>query len=344
MPATIITDRVLVTDHSIWDPTLKPQELIDGGVTDVILKAGSGMNIDPKFQKNGELIAQFSQYLRLHAYWWDDPYYSGNMEADFAVKTIKDSGLPVLSLWGDQEQWWADWTKWRAARARKLPWSEVPVFKPWALDSHHRSFAEALVKLWPKAGLYEGRGFITTYAPAMKNWLGSYKVWFAAYAKQPPVATSMSWKDFTDKWLPDYDPIIRDTGILKENMVGHQFTGDRCLLPGAYQDALGLKRKPMDVSVFQRSFMESLGQVDGGGIVEDHTDDGQGEIIPPVVGTPYIFLGAHLWVRNAPNDTTARLVDSLTKNQRVMVLEITSEWARIEKPAGWVRLNWLTKL
>ncbi len=43
MPATIITDRVLVTDHSHWDVMLRPQELIDGGVTDVILKAGSGL-------------------------------------------------------------------------------------------------------------------------------------------------------------------------------------------------------------------------------------------------------------------------------------------------------------
>jgi hypothetical protein len=49
-------------------------------------------------------------------------------------------------------------------------------------------------------------------------------------------------------------------------------------------------------------------------------------------------------VRNQPNETTARLIDSLTKDQRVNVLEIQGEWARIENPAGWVRLNWLTKL
>ncbi len=95
----------------------------------------------------------------------------------------------------------------------------------------------------------------------MKNWLGKYKIWFAAYGKQPGVATKMTWQELRDKWLPDYDPIFKDTGIVKENIVGHQFTGDRCLLPGGYQDILGLKRKAMDVSVFQRSFMEQLGEV-----------------------------------------------------------------------------------
>jgi len=101
-----------------------------------------------------------------------------------------------------------------------------------------------------------------------------------------------------------------------------------------------LKRKPMDVNVFQRAYMESLGEVqDGGGI-----DDGNGEVIPPIAGDQYIFLGTHLWVRDQPNETTAKLVDSLTKDQRVKVLEIQGEWARLEKPAGWVKISWLTKL
>jgi hypothetical protein len=306
----------------------------------VILKAGQGMNTDPRFLRNGEEVAKFSQYLRLHAYWWDDPLYSGNMQADFAAKTVQSSGLPVRSLWGDQEQWWGDWNKWRAARAGKLAWNLVPVLKAWALDSHYRSFAEALAKVWPVGGLYEGRGFVTSYAPAMKNWLGRYKIWLAAYGRQPAVATKMTWKELTDKWLPDYDPIFRDMGIQKENLVGHQFTGDRCLLPGGYQDFLGLKRKPMDVNVFQRAYMESLGEVQGGGII----DDGNGEVTPPVAGDQYIFLGTHLWVRDQPNETTAKLVDSLTKDQRVKVLEIQGEWARLEKPAGWVKISWLTKL
>jgi hypothetical protein len=109
MPATIITDRVLVTDHSHWEVMLKPQELIDGGVTDVILKAGSGMGVDSNFQKNGENVAKYSKYLRLHAYWWDDPIAGGNAEANFVVQTLKKSGLPILSLWADLEQWWSDW-------------------------------------------------------------------------------------------------------------------------------------------------------------------------------------------------------------------------------------------
>jgi hypothetical protein len=341
MPATIITDRVLVTDHSLWEVMLRPQELIDGGVTDVILKAGSGLGVDPRFKKNGEEVAKFSKYLRLHAYWWDDPIVSGNAQAEFAAQTLKTTGLPVLSLWGDMEQWWSDWSKWTAARAGKIPWNKVPVFKPWSLDAHCKSFAEALTKVWPVTGIYTGRGFITTYAPAMKNWLGKYKIWFAAYGKQPGIATKMTWQEFRENWLPNYDPIYKDTGIVKENIAGYQFTGDRCLLPGGYQDILGLRRKTMDVSVFQRSFMEQLGEVGTIGTNEEPVVVPE----PPVpTGMPYIFLGSHLWVRNLPNETTARLIDSLTKDQRVIVVEIQGLWARLDNPAGWVRLNWLTKL
>jgi hypothetical protein len=337
MAATMITDRVLVTDHSYWEVMIRPQELIDGGVTDVILRAGSGLGIDTRFQKNGEVVAKYSKYLRLHAYWWDDPIVSGNAQAEFAGEKLKASGLPVLSLWGDMEQWWSNWAKWTAARAGKLPWKDVPVFKPWALDSHSRAFAEALVKVWPVTGLYTGRGFITTYAPTMKYWLGKYKIWFAAWGKQPAVATKMTWKELREKWLPNYDPIYKDTGILKENIVGHQFTGDRCILPGGYQDVLGWRGKVMDVSVFQRSFMEHMGEVTGP--VPEPVDPN-----PVPGGKPYIFLGSHLWVRNLPNETTARLIDSLSKDQRVLVLETQGDWALLENPAGWVRLNWLTKL
>jgi len=326
---------VIVTDHSHWDALLKPQELIDGGVTDVILKAGSGMTLDSRFQKNGELVAKYSAYLRMHAYWWDDPIMSGNAQAEIAAQKIKASGLPVLSLWADMEQWWSDWNKWMAARLGRIPWNEVPVFKPWALDSHCRAFAEALARVWPVTGIYTGRGYITSYAPAMKNWLGKYKIWFAAWGKQTAAGTQMSWQEFRDKWLPDYDPIYKDTGIVKENMVGHQFTGDRCLLPGGYQDIFGFRRKVMDVSVFQRSFMEHLGEV---------PTNPPPPPAPTPTGTLYIFLGSHLWVRNLPNETTARLIDSLSKDQRVTVVEIQGTWARIEQPAGWVRLNWLTKL
>ncbi len=337
MATTIITNRVLITDHSLWDYVIKPLELIDGGVTDVILKAGSGLKIDPRFLKHGEAVARYSNLLRLHAYWWDDPLVSANAQADFAAKLLKKSGLPILSLWGDQEQWWGDWGKWLAARQGKLAWGDVPVMKPWALDNHYHSFAEARERVWPAGGLYTARGFITTYAPGMSKWLGGYKIWIAAYGRQPKIAMKMTWQELRQYWLPDYDPIIRETGISRDNLVGHQFTGDKCMLPGSYQDAFGIRRKPMDVNVFSRKYIESLAtplDVLPGAPIEEP---------PAQTGNDYIFLGDHLWVRNTPSNN-AKLVDSLTKSQRVTVLEIIDTWARIEKPAGWVRESWLTKL
>ena len=338
MTNTLITNRVVVTDHSVWDHTIRPVELIDGGVTDVILKAGGGMNVDPRFRVNGEAVAKHSMFLRLHAYWWDDPIVGANAQVDFATETVRKSGLPVLSLWGDQEQWWGDWSKWLAARRGKLAWKEVPVLKAWSLDAHYRSFAEALTRLWPQCGLYGGRGFITTYAPGMSKWLGKYKFWIAAYGKQPKTAITMTWQQLRDQWMPDYDPDLRYTGIQRENLVGHQFTGDKCLLPGAYQNAWSRRRKAVDVNVFRRDFMEKTGIGLPGPKPEPVP-----EPVPGPAGQEYIFLGAHLWVRATPGENS-RLVDSLTKSQRVIVLEEECGWARIEKPAGWCRSSWLTRL
>jgi hypothetical protein len=333
---SLITDPTLVVDYALWDTDIRPLELIDGGVTDVILRIGRAQILDPQFLRNGEKIAK-TGYLRLHGYFWDDPIFSATMQAEFAVETVRKSGLPVLSIWADQEQWWGSWEKWCLAVNKKIPWSEVPVLKAGNLDLHFRIFAEALNSMWP-GGHYGGRGFITSYAPAMAKWLGKYKIWFAAWMKQPDKKTEMSWDEYRKTWIPDADPIIRDTGIKKENFVGHQLTGDRCLLPGSYTTIAGIikRRNPTDVSIFSKAYMESLAS----GITPAPPAPPEPE--PPEIAE-YIVLGAHLWVRKGPSDN-AKLVDSLTKSQRVIVLEMEGEFSRIEKPAGWVRSAWLTPL
>jgi uncharacterized protein YgiM (DUF1202 family) len=335
-PTLFGEDAVLVTDHSSWDVLLRPQELIDGGVTDVILKGGSGVRTDSRFLKNGEDVAKFSQYLRMHIYWWDDPIYSAVRQIDYSLGVVEKSGFPIRSYWVDQEQWWADWDEWYAAITGKKSWGSVRVFSKWALNVHNETFAANLAKATAlPMGIYTGRGFVTTYAPAMSAWLGKHKILLAAYGKQPIKGTKMTWQTFKDNWLPDYDPIYRDLGITSDNIVGHQFTGDSCCLPGAYQDVFGIKRSAMDVSRFRQGYMETLGQ-----IVDD---------IPPVAPTPvpqteqYIFTGSHLWVRQSPS-ADSKLIDSITHDQRVVVIERNGKWARIESPAGWVDSGWLTKL
>ena len=332
---TIIPNPTLVVDFSHWNPIVKPQELLDGGVTDVILKVGGALDEDDLFRKNGEIVAKFSPLLRLHGYWWDDPIYSSDNQVDHCTKIVKDSGLPVLSIWADMEQWWGNWDKYYQARRGLIAWSKVPMFDPKALDNHCHNFINVLKAGFLNSGIYSSRGHITSYAPAMKTWLGNVWIWYAQWGRQPGKATKMTWQELRASWMPDYTLNLKDTGIQPESMKGHQFTGDQCLLPGSYQNIFGT-RTPIDVSVFRRDFMEGLanGAPPTPAIPEIP--------IPPANG--FIFLGAHLWVRNLPNETTARLIDSLTKDQRVNVLEIQGDWARLEKPAGWVRLGWLTKL
>jgi hypothetical protein len=258
------------------------------------------------------------------------------------MKIVQSSGLPILSIWADQEQWWGDWGRYNDARWGRRAWKEVPVIAAAALERHYHNFATLLWTAFPNSGIYTGRGFITTYAPAMKFWLADHLIWFAQYRFQPGKATNMTWQELKREWLPDYDPDIRDTGIRAEHVMGHQFSGDVCMLPGSYQNIFG-RRTPMDLSVFRADFMEKLG-----GTPLSPLGD-----IPPFEkpqmggdeGKEYIFLGNFLWVRSMPDESGKfKLVDSLMKSQRVTVLEIRGKWARIEKPAGWVDFAWLTRV
>jgi hypothetical protein len=338
MPVTIITNPTLVVDISQWDPMIKPQELIDGGVTDVILKIGGGITEDPMFRENGCLLAQYNK-LRLHGYWWDDPIYDPGHQVDQMTKIIQSYGLPILSVWADQEQWWSDWNLWGQAKAGKLAWGKVPVFKPLALDSHYHNFANTLVGAFPNSGVYTGRGFITSYVPTMKYWLFFFKSWFSQYGHQPAAPTQMSWQTLKSSWMPDYDPNILDTGLKPENIVGHQFTGDVCRLPGSYYSDQ-VTRVALDVSAFRADFMENLA---GGSQPKPTVPITPPDQPIPNVGQAYIFLGSFLWVLATPT-ANPKLVDSLTHDQRVNVLEIQGKYARIDKPAGWVELAWLTKV
>jgi hypothetical protein len=67
----------------------------------------------------------------------------------------------------------------------------------------------------------------------MNTWLPQYRSWVPQYGKQPKEATQMTWAQLVASWLPDYD-IILAAGQLPELVMGHQFTGDSCILPGSY--------------------------------------------------------------------------------------------------------------
>jgi GH25 family lysozyme M1 (1,4-beta-N-acetylmuramidase) len=121
-------------------------------------------------------------------------------------------------------------------------------------------FNERIKSNFWQSGVYTNRGFIYDFAPNMNKWLGSYPAWVAHYGRQPGKKIMITWEQLKRDWLPNYD-IILSSG--QTNVVGHQFTGDRCLLPGVYNKFDYLPfwpnkgRLPMDVSVFTQLFIDS---------------------------------------------------------------------------------------
>lgn len=254
----IIKDPTIVLDISLYDPYIAPRVWLEAGVTDVIVKLGSGMCADAIAI---DLAKQVAPWLRLHAYWWDDPIIQPKYQIDTLRNTIQKSGLKFLSVWADMEQWWSNWNDWYLARRGQKEWSAVPYFNPSRLSLHFAEFCDLMREEFA-GGIYTGRGFITSWAPNMRTWIQAcgVPVWAAQYGKQPKEAMYITWEEFKQKWLPDYDPDLSLTGIQPYQLWGHQFTGDKFMLPGAWQDAKHLKGNFMDVSIFSRAKMESLGK------------------------------------------------------------------------------------
>ena len=109
----------------------------------------------------------------------------------------------------------------------------------------------------------------------MNDWLPLYPSWVPEYDHQPAKRTMLTWDQLKASYMPNYD-IILAPGQSPDKVVGHQFTGDRCLLPGVYDSGMTMNtilyknRMPLDVSVFNREWIYEIG---GGDILP---------IVPPV--------------------------------------------------------------
>ena len=114
-------DPRIVIDISKWQDHVKPDEL--DGVEAVIIKSGSGMRRDPKFEEHGAMLANAG--ITLMAYHWDDITMDPSEQAEWALEDIDKTGLPIKFLWADQEQSWIDWEEFHDAALHKIAWSEV---------------------------------------------------------------------------------------------------------------------------------------------------------------------------------------------------------------------------
>jgi len=292
----------LVIDISKWDYQINTRELEDGGVKAVIVKMGSNKTIDANFRKHAENVAKSN--LILMAYHWDDIIYSPVDQAQWAVQTVKSSGYPVKFLWGDLEQYWINWTV-------KIPGNKSNI------SLHMQKYSETMKSLYPNYGIYTGKGFITQYAPDMKNWLGTYNMWYAQWGVYLP-AKYMEWYELKQNWMPNYD-LSLTAGVNPALLYGHQFTGDRVYLRGVY-DSRGNWTK-LDVSVFNQDFLTSISNIP----------------IPPVPPVPtktYMVTSYLLNVRPTP-DTLGAPIRVLKQGDLIQVKGIINNWAALAE-GGYV--------
>jgi hypothetical protein len=243
-----ITDPVLVADVSLWNNHLNIQELVDGGVQSVIVgfyKQWSAKQnkyvlndnckrMADQVATDGRLVLQTYYYL-----YAEQPPIS---EADWFLNAMKP--YPGKFAWVDCED-------------------VDSLITPAARSESYRKFTLELHNNFPQSGVYTNNGYISSYAPSMNQWLPMYQSWVAEYAYQPAKRTMITWAELKANWLPNYNLILAP-GQSPNKVVGHQFTGDRCLLPGVYDSGKTLNailyknRMPLDVSVFSKAFIDGL--------------------------------------------------------------------------------------
>ena len=336
-----MNDPRLVIDISKWQDHINPDEL--EGVEAVIIKSGSGMSRDPKFEKHGAAIAAAG--ITLMAYHWDDITIDPSEQAEWVLDDINKTGLPIKFLWADQEQSWLDWDEFHAAAFNKIAWSEVRRASSKNISAHNNTFIKTLASRMSKGlcGVYTNRGFTSSWARETKGWIGNYPTWVAHYGNQPKKRTELSWAELMQKWLPDYSPALPE-GADINHLLGHQFSGDRFVLPGVYRNATDLSS--LDVNVFEGAFIDKL-KARKTTVKAKKTKENQPPAWPPSAlkteaGSQFLVNVDALNIRKGPG-TNFAIQGLLTKNQQVTVIERQGKWANLDS-GGWVYAVYLTLL
>jgi hypothetical protein len=238
-PPFTLPPHYLVIDVSLWDHHLNIDELIQGGVKAVIL------GLYKKYEY-GQVVGLHDNCVRIMKQVEDSPlilmtyyyYWTSNnpiTEANWFVDQMQ--GHDVKFAWLDAE----DYTAIQTPKVR----SEM-----------FRQFSAQVKSRFEAFGVYTNIQFIASHAPEMNLWVGKYPAWIPQYRYQPP-KTQMTWEVLKNTWLPQHFPgYVIDVADGQKNVVGHQFmcTG---ILPAAY--SLYNQRLPLDVNLFSKDFIESLG-------------------------------------------------------------------------------------
>jgi len=318
----------LAIDVSLWDDHLNTQELIDGGVKSVIVGMYKMFLRDGTFELNTNskrLLDQVSaSSLILQSYYYYYPDKDPYVEANWWIDEIAKGGWPVKYLWADLE-------------AYKVPMDAN------VRSERNRMFTDQVAsRFGGKTGVYTGKWYIDGYAPQMRLWLPKYPQWLAVWGSQPAVVTPMTWETLKAYWLPD-DYYITPVPPQVE-VVGHQFTGDKCILPGVYTDTN--IRRTLDVSVFKQSFIDSISGAQPPAHPAICPTCGQAwpVVIPPPPTNIYKVLvpgGNAANVRSCPSGSCS-IVGVVTNGEIVTIYETSGTYSRIGT-GRWVYSAYITK-
>ena len=309
-----IANPITVPDVSLWTDHILPAEFGDCPSVVVGLYQGQDGGLHPTSLKQCQAVSDSNRLLQV--YIWGDITKDPIQQADWALRVIRDNNLPVKWIWGDIEQWWLSWSQWYQMRQGLIPASAVQKATPAALSSHYEQFMARLNSQFPNSGVYTNNGFVASWAPGMNAWLPRYKQWIPEYAHQPAHATQMTWTELRANWLPNYD-IALAPGQLPQNVVGLQFTGDVCILPGSY-NAQG-QAMTLDVSVFDGDWLASLGAVQIPQIPAPTP--------PQTVSMAYKVIYARVNVRSGPSADTQWMRYAI-RDEIVQVVSI-GLWAKL---------------
>jgi hypothetical protein len=293
----------LVADGSLWNDHINAQEMIDGGVTSFIIGLYQ-QNVNGKIvlHTNCRHICDqlATSKLTMQAYYYAYPEADPYKQADWFVNAMKE--YPFKFAWADCE-------------AYKYPMTGAN------RSISYQKFTARLHEGFPNCGVYTGKWYIDAFAPDLDKWLPQYPAWIPHYGYQPKLKTQMTWEQLKATWMPNYDIIISKG---QTNPVGHQFTGDRCILPGTYDQYN--RRMPLDVSLFTTSFMNSI-------------RNNQPLIPPPpppVIPKNYKVIIGVLNVRSSPDSSTpANLIGTISFGTQIYVDKIIGQWVHFVAQSGF---------
>ncbi len=296
----------LVVDIARYTASVDPLPLLEGGTQLVILKA------DTMFVSNGRTLVNAG--MPIAAYHWIDPTRDAAKQVQETLSLIQSSGLPVLAVFPDFEQYWAKWDEWYKAIAGVISWSAVTRLGGQKLSDHARQVFEAFQASGMKTVGYTRASFVKEYAPQASQWIAKYPWWLAHYVSVG--AQTLSWDEMKANVLPkvNFEPALPPS-LTAAHVVGRQFTGDKLSLPGLYADVERTQFSAADLSLFDDQFLQSIGALPNP------------KPLPPAKYEAAVTASA-LNVRSGPGVNYPRLY-TLKNGDKVEITDINKGWAKL---------------